>query len=362
LPFFLSLKQKKKKTKREDEKEMNNKISYGQFFTTTNPFKLDVFQAWFRQIPNVNELTILEPFAGSNNIVEMISDLGYTNNWKCYDIDPPDAKQNKCAQFLVEKRDTIEEFPKGFKVGITNPPYLAKNSATRKGLDFPNIPYDDIYKYCLKKMLDELDYIAVIIPESFIGSELFQDRLKVVVSLTSKMFQDTECPVCLALFSPKEENNIEKDFEIYRNNEFLGRYSKLRECLIKTEFNEINWRFNDPYGSIGIKCIDNTKEASIEFVYGLTIDSLFVKPTSRSISRVSGLTDDIDLEKFIRRCNEELRDFRKKTKDVFLTPFKGLRADDMYRRRLDFGTARKIMNSVMEELKNPDLAQGSDFH
>ena len=47
-------------------------------------------------------------------------------------------------------------------------------------------------------------------------------------------------------------------------------------------------------------------------------------------------------------ANELLATYREKTQDVFMTSFKGLRADGKYRRRLDFKTARAILAKAYE--------------
>ncbi len=49
-----------------------NKRLRGQFFTVVNPFLNDVFMEWWNQIPKNSRNRVLEPFAGANNIVEMI--------------------------------------------------------------------------------------------------------------------------------------------------------------------------------------------------------------------------------------------------------------------------------------------------
>ena len=42
--------------------------------------------------------------------------------------------------------------PEGYDFIITNPPYLAKNSSTRKGFSWhKDNKYDDLYKFCLEK-------------------------------------------------------------------------------------------------------------------------------------------------------------------------------------------------------------------
>ena len=125
-----------------DEKRL-----FGQFYTISNPFELNVFVKWLRSIKGIDEEIFLEPFAGANNIVEMIQELGCNKyqKWDCYDICP--AEDNKVPEFVVKNRDTIDNFPTGYRIAITNPPYLAKNSATRRGLDYAGGEYNDLYKF-----------------------------------------------------------------------------------------------------------------------------------------------------------------------------------------------------------------------
>lgn len=316
---------------------MNNKRIYGQYFTTTNPFTLQPFIDWTNLIPSFEKQTIIEPFAGANNIPIMLN-----HKWDCYDIEPQPNEVSKIIQ-----RDTIKDFPKGYKVAITNPPYLSKNSATRRGLEFPDTQYDDLYKLCLEKMLDNCDYVAAIIPETFITSGLFHNRLYCVISLTCKMFDDTDCPVCLALFVPEHNNS----FKVYRMNEFIGTYEELKRRVIECNILS-DWKFNDPNGELGIWCIDNTKEDSIHFGNGSLIPKDKIKNTSRSLTRVSGIPSNIDLKELIDECNSILRSYRANTSDIFLSSFKGLRSDGKYRRRLDYKTAKNILNHAVINLSN----------
>ena len=320
---------------------MENKRNLGQYFTTTNPFTLEPFIKWYNAIPNITNEVLLEPYAGANNIVKM---LNVPNDWVCYDYEPP--KENVCPQFPVIQRDTIENFPAGFNVVITNPPYLAKNSATRRGLKYQGGEYDDTYKKTIEIMLANCGYVAAIIPESFITANLFHDRLCTVISLTCKMFDDTDCPVCLAMFN-KESS---ADFEIYKMEKRLGTYNELSAYLPNQETGtKTKVTFNDPDGDVGIKCVDSTSGPSIEFVEGATIDRSKIKVSSRALTRVSLACQVEDRSKFLNKCNEIFNEYRIKTSDVFLTSFKGLRKDGMYRRRLDFLTAKNV---ILEALKN----------
>jgi uncharacterized ubiquitin-like protein YukD len=301
------------------------KRQLGQYYTVGNPFSLKPFQKWARESDVKNEV-VLEPFAGANNIIALLHKLNYAKYFKSYDIVPNSND--------VIYRNSLEDFPNGHKVCITNPPWLAKNSATRRGLFFPKSEYDDIYKFALSKCLANCSYVAAIIPESFITANIFHNRLSCVISLNYEIFNDTEAPACLALFTPKETEN----FVVYRNDVRLGMYYDMKQLIpqvsdcYKVEFNSVE-------GNLGLFAIDGTNCASIRFCNVNELKNYKILYSCRSITKikVSGRVK-------VDALNKILNNFRESTKDVFLTAFKGLRKDGMYRRRLDFGLARRIIN------------------
>lgn len=313
----------------------------GKFFTENNPFVHPFFQEWMKEIPTS---VFLEPFAGSNNIPMLMSEAGFTPKWKCYDIAPP--RENNKPQYKVVKRNCLTNFPANYKVVITNPPYLAKSSATRQKLSYPHTQYDDLYKMCVDRMLNNSDYIAAIVPESFITSNLFHNRIYGIISLNIKISSKTNCPVCLALFYP---DNLSGDFTIYIGDEKVGTYNELKKYDLSRYENESSWCFNVSNGSIGVKCVDNGIENSICFCLGDSITSSCIKQSSRAYTRISGLPVGANLEGFIDRCNQILNQYRDDTRDIFLTSFKGFRKDGKYRRRIDFSTIRQIMNKALAE-------------
>lgn len=288
--------------------------------------------------------TILEPFAGANNILKLMDESGYHNPWKCYDIAPPE--ENVFPKYIVEYRDTIASFPEGYEICVTNCPYLGKSSARRRKIDYP-WEEDDLYKVCLNRMLGNCKYVAAIIPESFITANVNKDRLWGVVSLTCRMFSDTDCPVCLAMFTP-EGSELTK---IYSNETYLGTLEELGTIELTADTKYHQWVFNDKEGSVGVKTVDNQKCDDCKFFDGNLIDPEDIKVSSRSFTRVAGLPEDVDKERFFGICNRILKDYRERTKDVLLTSFKGLRADGKYRRRLDFRTVRCILNKALKEIK-----------
>ena len=313
----------------------------GRYYTISNPFELNAFRSWWNSICIAKNF-VIEPFAGECHIPRMLSEAGYDIKWRCYDL-----HSYKHEEYKVTKRDTLQNFPRGYNVCITNPPYLRKARASRLKLPFHCSGYEDMYMLALDRILSHCKYAAVIVPESFINSNLFVNRLECVVSLNLKMFGDTDFPVCLALFSP---NASKTDF--YIGNQYIDTIQNLHRNKIANTENICQWVFNAPCGSIGVKCIDGKESADIGFVRGETINSEEIKATCRSYTRISGLPSDIDTDAIIRRCNLILNEYREKTYDVFLTSFKGLRKDGRYRRRIDFHTIRAILNQAYKTFTN----------
>ncbi len=105
-------------------------------------------------------------------------------------------------------------------------------------------------------------------------------------------------------------------------------------------------RFNVPNGNLGLIAIDNTIEPSIKFVNGEEISPERIRVSSRSITRIM-IPTKYKINSIIEKLNYNLNIFRKETYDLFLTPFKGLRKDNYYRRRLDYKLAKKLIEETL---------------
>ena len=331
---------------------MDEKRASGRYYTRGNPFQLKPFQMWAK-VSNLEQQRVLEPFAGAKDIPRLIDASRLPcRDWVFFDIEPG-------AKGIVQ-RDTLDDFPKGFDVCITNPPWLARNSATRRGLPFPEATrYDDLYKYALEQCLTHCGWVAAIIPEAFIRSGLFLERLCDFISLVpqeqnktnyppdkggrrgSVMFEDTEHPVGLALFTPDGTSDV----RIWRNNQFLGTMRELRKHLPQPSSNR-NIVFNDPHGNLGLIAIDNTVSASIRFCPAEELKDYPIRVHCRSITKI-GVPWRVDID----MLNTRLAIIRQKTHDVFLTAFKGIRRDGCYRRRLDWALTRAIVDAQHLQLK-----------
>lgn len=302
------------------------KKQFGQYYTRQNPFEHEAFYEWAKnsKLPTVK---LLEPFAGSNHIINILQKMGLCDEYASFDIMPTHSN--------VEYRDTIKYFPRNNEVCVTNPPWLAKNIATYKGLGFPQTKHDNLYKLCLELCLKNSKHLAILLPESFIRSGIFTERLSDFISITSSsIFQDTDNPVGLALFG----NETTKDTRVWGNDEYIGDLSKLLKIKPVSDKNT-NITFNAEYGNVGLIALDNTKEASIRFCDVEELSDYTVKPTGRHITKIL-----VDGSLCIDGWNDAINSFRNKTKDILMTSYKGLRKDGMYRRRCDWALAKGIIS------------------
>lgn len=309
----------------------------GQYFTTGNPFTHPAFAAWWQDTPS--ETPVLEPFAGANGLPTLLRASGFERPSTSYDIEPqaPD----------VHERDTLASFPSGFDTVVTNPPYLAKHFARRKGLEVDHLPwgeYRNLYQVAMATCLAHAPYVAGILPDSYVTSGLFRDRLRAVITLDTPMFDDTTTPTCLALWGP----TATEDFDVWRGLHRAGRYSDLAVHAPAPVRSEGRITFNRPDGQLGLRLVDNSSSPSIEFIPAHAVPSAKVTGSSRLLTRVH--VKDLhmqDVSTVMTDANRDLAAYRQKTADVLLTAFKGLRRDGHVRRRIDFTTARRLLAGVL---------------
>lgn len=298
----------------------------GRFYTEANPFRHKAFKAWAKRA-GLPAATVLEPFAGSNRLVEHLMSMGLCGGFCSYDIEP--------GSLEVIRRDTLADFPAGFDVCVTNPPWLARNVATRLGMRFPDCAYQDIYAFALERCLERCGWVAALVPESFLRTGLFRERLGGFVSLTRQMFSDTDHPVGLALFEPHGTEGT----AVWSGHRRIGRLEEIESGRPAALPGGPKVRFNDPDGNVGLLALDNVWKASIRFCRTEELGGYQVRVSCRSITRIKA-----DCRIDIERWNESLNRFRADTDDVLMTPYRGLRRDGKYRRRCDWSLARGVIH------------------
>ena len=307
---------------------MLHKKRRGQYYTANNPFAHPAFLSW-ADAARIKDTMILEPFAGSNKIIEHLEAVNLCKSYKSFDIEP--ASPN------VEYRDTLADFPSDYDVCVTNPPWLARNIATFKGIEFPEVRYGNLYQYALANCLEYCHWIAALIPESFIRTNIFRTRLKAFVSVTQCLFTDTGHPVGLALFGP---DNI-KATDVWVGRALIGTLAKLEANCPIPKVDGVVVTFNEPEGNVGLYALDNTVEPSIRFCPVEELTDYEVKHSGRHVTKIK-VDGDIQINKW----NQFLNNFRKTTHDVLMTCYKGIRKDGKYRRRLDWQLARGIIHNA----------------
>jgi len=290
---------------------VNSKRQHGQYYTTTNPFKGKAFEQWDTLRPKDDP--ILEPYAGAGYLFDYVD-----GNWVGYDIEPNHES--------IMRRNTIEDFPINFSTAITNPPYFAKNSAKRLKMDYPH-KYEDMYLDCLELMLKHCDYVSAIIPSTFYGTNLFQNRLLAWDKLDYTLFEDTTVPVGVAYFVP---HNTETT--LYVNGQAIEEYQ------FRTE--DIPLEYNVEHGNYVLSGIDNTTQENIQI--SDDVDSFdrekYLKHTSRNyVLFYSPIPLDVE------KTNENIRQWREKTQDFYLTSFKSMMKIGKYRKRISFKHLNKLV-------------------
>lgn len=308
----------------------DRKREQGRYYTESSPFRSAQFLSWAAQA-NLPHETVLEPFAGSNNLARMLEADGLCARFESYDLRPAAAD--------ARRADTISDFPRGHRVCVTNPPWLARNSASRNGLSFPDCRHNDLHKHCLELCLANCRHVAAIVPATFLQSGLFGDRLQSYTLLHRKLFSDTANPVCLALFGDATDS-----VAIHHDDRFVGNLPDL-EAWLPRKRRDRKVRFNDPEGRLGLVSFDNVGGSSIRFCEARSLEGRAVKVSARFFTRIGGDFGP-DLPGLVGLLNARLDEFRRETQDVFLTPFKGIHKDGCYRRRMSFRLARSFINAA----------------
>lgn len=322
------------------------KRSLGQFFTK-NHFWLKEHIVDF--IKSVNAQIAFDPFAGGGDLLNIAQEIWF-KEIRGLDID---------TKLPWKINDSLKSVPRiENSIIITNPPYLTNYSAKRKGIYenvaiyFERCSYDDLYQLAIEKCMEHNDYWVMIIPETFINSsflKFLQHRLVSITVIEDLMFNDTENPICVICFDKNKKRSDE--IKIYKNDTYiktLGEIEKMRKLPSKN----INIKFNSLNGKVALRAIDTTNLAKpIKFMRPeeMDYDLSTIKISSRLITLIDLNIDDKLLDQFIDMSNKILFDFRLTTNDILLSPFKGNKKNGERRRRLDYMTARAIIEEAYEK-------------
>ncbi len=314
----------------------DTKRQLGQYYTRQEYWLLPQVISF---IKSTNSSIAYDPFAGDGHLLKAVKKLGL----------------NKAVGLDISKNlrwksnDSLIDVPKlNNSIIITNPPYLTNYSAKRKGIYksvakyFEDGKYDDLYQVAIEKCLNN-ERGVMIIPETFINSSFPKNRLSSITILEKNPFEDTENPVCIICFDDKIKSK--KDIKIYKNDIYLGNLEYFEKFRLKPQ-KHIRIKFNDISGKIALRAVDGVNpKAYISFMKKehLDYDLKGIKHSSRLITLINAQVDNKYLDVLIHKSNKILKKYRDDTCDILLSPFKGNRKDGIRRRRLDYQTARAIL-------------------
>ncbi len=325
------------------------KRSLGQFFTKNHFWVKDHILDF---IKSTKAEIVLDPFAGAGDLLKVANELGFSKTVG-FDID---------KSLSWEFNDSLKNIPKiKNSIIITNPPYLTNYSAKRKKI-YDNVKqyfeccrYDDIYQLALEKCMENNDYGIMIIPETFINSTFPKNRLHSITVIEDLMFNDTETPICVICFDNKIKDY--SNIKVFKNDKYVNTLANL-EKMRKKPKNNIKMKFNSLDGQIALRAVDTTEPDKLisfmkpkELIYNRTR----IKVSSRLITLIELPIEEENIEEIINNSNEILSDYRLKTDDLLLSPFKGNNKEGRRRRRLDYKTARAIIEEATER-NNPNIS------
>lgn len=320
----------------------NKKVVLWQYFTKSH--------FWLKEhiidfITSQNKDIAFDPFAWWGDLLNVAKKIGF-KKIKWFDID---------KSLKWEINDSLLNIPNiKNSIIITNPPYLTNYSAKRKWIYdnvkiyFDNCKCNDLYKLAIEKCLENNECWIMIIPETFINSTVIKSRLVSITIIEDLMFKDTENPICVICFD-KEIKKSEK-IKIFKNEKYLWNLKNF-ENMRKIPNKNIFMKFNSLKWQIALRAVDTTKiEKKIEFIKpeDINYDLSKIKSTSRLITLIEMHFDENKINNIIKISNNILKDFRIKSNDILLSPFKWNMNNWERRRRLDYKTAR----AILEEAEN----------
>lgn len=329
----------------------NKKTMLGQFFTKEDLWLKPQVKRFIEKISPSN---ILDPFAGQGDLLRVINKKYPNISTYGLDID---------KSLGWEVNDSLVCIKDGYDLILTNPPYLAKNSAKRKKLSIckyfnnKNSDFQDIYQIALIKCLEASKNIIAIVPETFISfiifrSNFFIQYLESITVLEDKLFDDTSCPICVVCLKTYGKNAN----TVYKGEKYVNKLTNLllsRKSVIdagKTIKKEVIFNARD--GNIAIICIDGqSANDKIRFLkpQDLKYNKDKIKISSRAITIVNVNLEKKETNEVIHIANSILFDYRDNCSDLLLTPFKGNNKNGIRRRRLDFNLAKAILKIAIQE-------------
>jgi hypothetical protein len=321
------------------------KVRTGRFLTTGDGWLCEPVLEFLRAA-GADE--VVDPFAGDGHLLRHVVEAGIEVPTSGYDIAPGWPRNDSLASIPSHPAAVI----------VTNPPYLAKHSASRKRVLRTVARYYadgdlDLYQVAVRRCLEASPHVVALLPETFLHAGVLRERLeRVVVIERESPFDDTTCPILVACFGPEER--AADEVWVWRDEQRVGTLAEL-DALRRAGAVSDAIRFNDPNGAIALQAVDGVDPA-VRIAFGPRSASGYdvagIKPSSRLVTfvTVDGVDDETRVDRLCTLANARLAALRDGIGELALSPFKGNDRLGRRRRRLDYRQARAILTAALAEL------------
>jgi hypothetical protein len=328
------------------------KVIMGQFYTRLDTWLTHPIKEFIQNNIHLCDSGILDPFAGDGHLLDVCKKV-FQCSTHGLDIN---------SQTAWPYNDSLLHIPPSYTSLIcTNPPYLARHSASRKGvLEHLPIPYfetthhSDIYQIALEKCLESARFVVAVLPETFILSPFSKRHLVCLSVLEKNPFTDTTVPTCVACFDRNFDEG-EKQAKLYIDDIFILTLEELKNLQRKAT-GALKIAFNDPEGEIALRAVDGTNpEESARFMAAesMKYSRNNIKESSRLMTYLS--LKDVNsnlLPEILANANQILDTARHQSGGLIFSPFKGNNKIGKRRRRIDYATARWALESAYLKITN----------
>ena len=343
---------------------MEKKQELGQFYTTKAKY---IIGNLFKDLPE--NISIVDPFAGNWDLLNLAQKKLSINNISAYDLDPQNQE--------TIQQDTLLNPPdyKGLYV-ITNPPYLAKNKTKDKTI-FDMYKVSDLYKASIETFMGCEGGILVV-PLNFLCDDrstetrnrfLSKYEIQSLNIFEEQVFDDTSYTICSFSFRKnsnvsqvirprfypckKDGNNADARYSIEQKNGYMigGRFvNNIRNHQSNVSIGRLTSELKAGYyiSNIKLYAIDSgTRNGMIRLekepvpFYGKDTDRAFA-----TIISDCKLDDDVE-DIIIREFNQILSDGREKYHSLFLTNFRNS-TKEYARKRVSFDLAFDLISYILK--------------
>jgi hypothetical protein len=357
---------------------MNKKQELGQFFTTNARY---ILNSLYSILPYDKEITVVDPFAGEEDLLKYVRKNRRNAITTAYDIDPK-------TETSIQRNSLLEPLDLDGQWVITNPPYLAKNK-TKDKEPFLKYEVDDLYK-CALKMISGFcgnspcEGGVIIIPLNFFSDRddalrkwfLSKYRVSSLRIFQERVFEDTDYTVCafsffkcansmqrikaIRFFPEKEGEKKENGFRLHDAEGYrIGapffkriRRHKDKKTRVKTE-RLVNGKPKTEGYSISRLCLraidTGTKDGRI--CLSINPNPLYGKESDRTFATLltsTPLTWEEE-EAIVREFNSMLEMFREEYNSLILTNYRNS-TSQYARKRIEFRTAFDMVECIMYEM------------